>query len=242
MKIAWSIKIPFGAKLKVKSEESVKSGQLIYEYHQNVVERLPLVGWQDLSFENRKIILQNIIKSNIIKGEIIGKTGFFSHNELRSPGSGKCLGVDEFGNIEFENEKDEKYFAPVSAKKIRIEEEKIIFELKGMEFEVDGLNQLKAWGEFDGLIIDDPDKITNFGTKKIVLIVNSLESAVKAEAIGAVGLILVNVDMSKDLEYSDIPIVLMEPEVLVEFKKFVSNQEVKIWLNASMGKVVVVLE
>ena len=58
MKIAWSVKIPKGAKLKVKNGEGVKCGDLIYDCHQNIVERLSLVGWQNLGTNDRKTILQ----------------------------------------------------------------------------------------------------------------------------------------------------------------------------------------
>jgi hypothetical protein len=48
MKIAWSVKLPKDAKLKIKEGGNVESGDLIYEYHENVVERLPIIGWQNL--------------------------------------------------------------------------------------------------------------------------------------------------------------------------------------------------
>jgi len=242
MKIAWSVKLPKGAKLKIKDGHGIDEGEVVYEYHQNVVERLPLVGWQNLNSGSRKTILQNIVKKEITKGEIIGKTGFFSNVVLKSPGSGRCLGIDEFGNLELESLIDEIYKAPIASKKVRVEEDKIVFELIGMEFEAEGLNQLKVWGDFDGLIVDDPGKITSLGAKQIIVITDSLEAAIKAEAVGAAGLILVEVDVLKNLEDSDIPIVLMKPEVMLEFKKFIGEKEVKIWLNANAGKVVVVLE
>lgn len=241
MKIAWSVKLPKDAKLKIKDGDSVDEGDLIYEFHENIVERLPLVGWQNLSSNERKIILSEIIKKDLVIGQTIGKTGWFSKNILKSPGSGKCMGVDEFGNMELEKEVDEKYLSPISAQKIRKEDGKIVFELKGMEFEGDGVNQYKAWGDFDGLVIDDMSQIDSQQNKEIVIVKDNIDAAIKAEAVGAVGLILVNIEKLKELEDSDVPIVVMKEDDLAKMIKFIDGKSVKIWLNASAGRVLCVL-
>jgi len=239
MKIAWSVKLPEGAKLKIKEGKSVEAGEVVYEFHQNIVERLPLIGWQDFNSGERKTVLQNIIKKDLVEDEVLGKGGWFSSLVLKSPGKGKCLGVDEFGNIELEKEKEEKYLAPISAKKVRVEKDKVIFELKGDEFEAEGVNQHKAWGDFDNQIFNDLDQISNKQANKIIMVENSLEAAIKAEAIGVAGLILIDVDKFKEFEDSDIPVVLMKKDELI---KLIKNDGVKIWLNATAGKVLVVLE
>ena len=242
MKIAWSVKIPKGAKLKVKNGESIKSGELVYEHHQNIVERLPLIGWQNLGGNDRKIILQNIVKKNLVKDEVLKKGSWLSSIIIKSPGNGKCMGVDEFGNIELETEKDEKYLAPISAKKIRVESEKIIFELKGTEFECEGLNQFKAWGNYEGKVVDDLDLLSSKQIGEVVIVKNSLEAAIKAEAIGVSGLILVDIDKVKEFEDCDIPVVTMKEDEVNKLVKFVDGKNYKIWLNASSSKVLVVLE
>ena len=242
MKIAWSVKIPKGSKLKVKNGEGVKSGDLIYEYHQNIVERLPLIGWQNLGANDRKNILQNNLKKELVKDDILWKGNWISNFVLKSPGTGMCMGVDEFGNIELETEKDEKYLAPISAKKIRVEAEKIVFELKGTEFECEGLNQFKCWGKYDGLVICDLNEIDSEQTGKIVVVKSSLEASIKAEAIGIAGLILNDIDILKEFEDSDIPIVTIKEDELKKIVKFIDNKSANVWLNASASKVLVVLE
>lgn len=243
MKIAWSINIPVGAKLKVKEGESVEVGDVIYELHENIVDRLPLIGWQNLNSSGRKKILQEIIKKDLITGQIIGQTGWFLKNILKSPGAGKCLGVDEFGNIELESEKDEKYLAPISANKIRMDDGKIIFELKGFEFEGEGITQFKVWGDFDGLVVDDMNQIDSLQSKQIVIIKdNNIDAAIKAEAVGVVGMILVGFEKTRDLVDSDIPIILIKDDDLEKIIKLVDGRKSKIWLNATVGKVLVVLE
>lgn len=242
MKIAWSIKIPTGAALKVKNGESIEEGDVVYECHLNIIERLPFSGWQKLNSNDRKTVLQNIVKRNLVKDEILKNGSFFSNITLKSPGTGKCLGVDEFGNIELETEEDEKYLAPISAKKVRVEKEKVIFELKGTEFVAEGVNQLKSWGNFDGLIVDDLGQIDNRQNGQVVIIKSSLESVVKAEAIGAAGLILIDIEKIKEFEESDIPVVSMKEDDVTKMVKFIDNQQVKIWINATASKVVVVLE
>lgn len=242
MKIAWSIKIPTGAALKVKNGESVKEGDLIYQFHNIKIDRLPLIGWQKLNSNDRKTVLQNIVKRNLVKDEILKKGSFFSNITLKSPGTGKCLGVDEFGNIELETEKDEKYLAPISAKKVRVENEKVVFELKGVEFEGEGINQYKAWGNFDGLVVDDLNQIDSLQNKQIVIVKDNIGMAIKAEAVGAAGLILVNIEKIKDLDDSDIPIISIKEDNLEKIIKLVNGETVKIWLNATASKVVVVLE
>lgn len=220
----------------------VKVGDEIYEFREHIVERLPLVGWQNLGSSDRKNILQKIIKKDVVKDEIIGKAGWFSNIIIKSPGSGNCFGIDEFGNVELEGEKYEKYLSPISAKKIRLDDEKIIFELKGIEFEGDGVNQLKAWGNFDGLVVDDLNQIDSLQNKQIVIVRGNIDAAIKAEAIGATGLILVNIDKLKELDDSDIPIVLMKEEDMEKLVKLIDGGSGKIWLNATAGKVLVVIE
>ncbi len=240
MKIGWSIKIPAGAKLKIKDGESVKAGDKIYEYRLEKIERLPLVGWQNLGIDQRKTILQNILKRNLVKDEVLGKNGWFSHIVLKSPGTGKCLGVDEFGNIELETEKEEIFLAPISTKKVRIEEHKVVFELKGIEFEASGINQGKAWGNFELVLINDLEQVGSFQKGQVVAVENSLETATKAEAIGVVGLILVDFDKVKEFEDSDIPVVLMEKSEIEKLIKYVDGKLAKIWLNATASKVLVI--
>jgi hypothetical protein len=186
--------------------------------------------------------LQKIIKQDVMKDEILAKRGWFSGVVIKSPGSGKCLGVDEFGNMEIEKIVDEKYISPISTKKVRVEDEKIIFELKGFEFEGEGINQLKAWGNFDGLVVDDMNQIDSLQNKQIVIVKDNIDAAIKAEAIGAAGLILVNIEKIKDIDDSDIPIITMTEEDLEKIIKLVDGNSIKIWLNASAGKVLVVLE
>ncbi|MFA7300870.1 MAG: hypothetical protein WC069_00970 [Candidatus Shapirobacteria bacterium] len=242
MKIAWSVKIPKDSKLKIKDGSVVALGDVVYEYRQNIVKRLPLLGWQKLSSGDRKTILQSIVKRKLELGEVLKNSTWFSTIIVKSPGNGMCLGIDEFGNIELETTKDETYFAPISSKKIRIEEDKIVFELKGNEFESEGVNQIKSWGNFDSKIIDDMDQVKNIAYGQMVIIDSSLDAATKAEAVGANGLILVNFDKAKEFEDSDIPVVMMKKEEVEKLNKFVDGRPSKIWLNASTGKVLAVIE
>lgn len=231
-----------GAKLKIKEGQSIEVGDKIYEYRLEKIERLPLVGWQNLGSDQRKTILQNILKRNLVKDEVLSKNGWFSSIFLKSPGTGKCLGVDEFGNIELEIEKEEIFLAPISTKKVRIEDHKVIFELKGVEFEANGVNQGKAWGNFEAVLINDLEQVGSFQKGQVVAVENSLEAATKAEAIGVAGLILVDFDKVKEFEDSDIPVVLMEKSEIEKLIKYADGKLVKIWLNATASKVLVVLE
>lgn len=242
MKIAWIVKVPTGAVLKIKDGKSVDVGDEIYEYHLNKIERIPLINWQNLNSGSRKSVLQNIVKRNLVKDEILWKGSWFSGLVLKSPGVGKCLGVDEFGNIELETITDELYLAPVSAHKVRVEKEKVIFELKGTETEVTGVNQCKAWGNFETKIFDDLDQLSKRQKGRVVIIEKSLEAAVKAETIGVAGIILINVVKAKEFEDSEIPVVSMEKTEVEKLVKMAGDKEVKIWLNATASKVLLVLE
>ncbi len=242
MKIAWSIKIPKGAKLKVKNGQSVLEGDVIYEYHLDSIERLPLMGWQNLGLDDRKTVLSQILKRTLTKGEFLWKGSWFNNISLNSPGEGKCKGVDEFGNIELETEKEEIYLAPISAKNIRVEDEKIIFELRGTEYEAKGINELKGWGDFEARIVDDLDLIGKSQIRQVVMIKDHLEVAIKAEAVGVSGLILIDVPKENEFEDSDIPVVSMEKSEAEKLIKIVDGKKAKVWINASAAKVLLVLE
>ena len=242
MKIAWSVKVPGGSKLKVKNGESVKEGDLIYQFHNVKTDRLPLVGWQNLGGNDRKKILHEILKKELTIGEILWKGPWYANIIIKSPGVGKCMGVDEFGNIELETESEKKYFAPISAKRIKVEEFKIIFEFKGIEFEGVGITQLKSWGDFNPEIVNNIDQLSAFHKGKSVVVEKSLEAAVKAEAIGVAGLILVDIPKTKDFEECDIPVLSMEKSEATKLMKAGDGKKCKLWSNASTSKVLLVLE
>ena len=65
--------------------------------------------------------------------------------QLRSPLGGKCLGIDELGNIMLLGGSEGKYWSPISCPKVRVEKGRIVFELKGWEKEAEGISQVKGW-------------------------------------------------------------------------------------------------
>jgi phosphotransferase system IIA component len=242
MKIAWIVKVPSGATLKVKNGQAVSEGDEIYEFHLNKIERIPLSSWRNLNSGDRKTILQKIVKTDLTKDEVLWKGSWLSGITIKSPGTGKCIGVDEFGNIELETVTNELYLAPISADKVRVEKERVVFELKGIEMEVDGVNQLKAWGDFEAKIFDDLDQLGKHQKGQIVIVEDSLGTAIKAEAVGVAGLILVNIDKIKEFEDSMIPVVSMKKSEVDKLSKIMGNKKSKIWLNATASKLLLVLE
>jgi len=108
--------------------------------------------------------------------------------------------------------------------------------------DVSGVNQVKAWGDFEAQIYDELDQLGKRQIGQVVIVEKSIEAAIKAEAIGAAGLILVDMVRYKEFEDSDIPVVQMDKTEVEKLIKLAKDSNAKVWLNATASKVLLVLE
>ncbi|PIU72916.1 hypothetical protein COS78_04355 [Candidatus Shapirobacteria bacterium CG06_land_8_20_14_3_00_40_12] len=242
-KIVWVLKVPEGVRVMIKDGDKVCLNDVVYELEGGSVIRLPLKGWKNLKVSEKEEVKKKVDSRKLVKNELLWSYGWFGLHQLRSPMSGKCLGVDDLGMIMFLSESEAKYCSPITCQKVRVEKEKINFDLEGWEMEAEGMSKIRGWGEFRGKWVKSLSEISS-NIKDEVIVVEGEEAIVaKAEALGVGGIILVGMKTENNFQETEIPIVKMEKkevEDLIKLSK--ESAKSRVWLNPSSGKVLLVLE
>ncbi|MEK7527972.1 MAG: hypothetical protein AAB574_03070 [Patescibacteria group bacterium] len=242
-KIAWVLRIPEGAEVVIKDGRGVDEGEVIYEFRQGNVVRLSLMGWKNLGVKERGEIIKKISGRNLVKGELLWSGSWIKPRQLRSPLGGKCLGIDELGNIMLLGGSEGKYWSPISCPKVRVEKGRIVFELKGWEKEAEGISQVKGWGEFKGVWVTNLSEVPTDIQNQIIIAEGDEAIVVKAEALGVKGIILVDIEVDTDWKGAGVAMVKMEKkeaEDIIRLSK--GSEKTRVWLNPISGKVLLVLE
>jgi hypothetical protein len=243
-KIAWIMRLPEEeVKVVVRNGDKVSEGEVVYELKGGNRCRLPLAGWRDLGVKEREEIEGKVTGRHLVKDELLWGGSWFYRRQLRSPLGGKCLGIDELGNIMFEDELKGKCYSPISSSKIRVEKDKIVFELRGWEKGVIGVSEVKGWGEFRGGWVKNLSEMSSDILNQMVVIEGEEAMVAKAEALGVKGIILVDMEIDADWKEAEIPIVKMEKEEVKDLIKLsLGSVKSKMWLNPISGRVLLVIE
>jgi hypothetical protein len=242
--IGWVVRLPEEAKLKINKDKGVKEGEMIFSGGKKI-NKLPLDQWFNLKNSEKDQLKEAILQKKVIIGDILWQKGIFRKKKIVSPGSGLILGIDEFGNIEYQNEREDGYLSPVSCGKVKIEKNRVILKLKTEEIRGKGLNDRKAWGIFSGLVLKSISEVTTECQNQVVMMVGGDEAMLaKAEAMGVSGMLLVEGDgYSWDECEAEVPLIKIDQESgkkVLEIEK--KNGQRKMWLNSINGRVLVVLE
>jgi len=238
------VRLPVEAKLKITESKGVKEGELIYSGGKKV-EKAPLNLWQGLNKDEKEQVKQLVVSKVVSVGEVLWQKGIFKKKKIVSPMGGLVLGIDEFGNIEYQNEREDGYLSPVTCGKVKIEKNRVVLRLKTEEVRGKGLNDRKAWGIFDGKVVKKISEVESDLNNQIVMMVGGEESMLaKAEAMGVKGMLLVEGEgYSWDECEADVPLIKINQDsgkrMLEIYKK---NGSRKLWLNSINGRILVVLE
>lgn len=243
-KITWSMKLPIGARILVAVGEVVETGQKLADYKSHTVETFDFSGNLAKMGDDKREELNNLFKDKLVQqGEVFHSVGIFK-NKICFPLTGICLGFDEFKNLRIEKTEDEEkeIFSPVDGRVSKIEEGKMVLEFKAKEYEGQGLNGLKAWGDGEIRIINDI-KMLNYEMGEAILFTESLDKAflLKALVVGANAVVVLGNDEIKEVDI-EIPVLRLEEQVWDEFMKSNLGEKRKILVNAKMGKLLLVLE
>lgn len=243
-KSIWVIKLPLRAKVLVEVGDVVESGQKLAEFRSHTVETFDYSGDLRKMSEEKREELNNFFKDKVVKeGEMFWNVGIFK-NKICFPLTGLCLGFDEFKNLKIEKIEDEKkeILAPIDSKVIKIEEGKMVLEFKAKEYDGQGLNGLKAWGEGEIKIIDDI-KSLNYELDDSVLFTNNLAKAflLKAMVVGVRAIVVLDNEEINELDFK-IPVLRLEKEVWKEFMRENLGKSKKMLVNAKFDKLLLMLE
>lgn len=240
----WVIKLPAKANILVEVGGKVEIGQKLAVFNSHTVETFSYSGNLAKMSEKKREELDNFFKEKMVQeGEIFYEMGFFK-NKFCFPLTGICLGFDEFKNLKIEKVEDEEreIFSPIEAKVGKIEDGKLVLEFKAKEYEGQGLNGLKAWGEGEVKIINDI-KMLDYEMGEAILFTENLDKAflLKALVVGANAVVTKDNEEIKEVDL-EIPVLKLEKQIWDEFMKDNLGKKKKILVNAKMDKLLLVLE
>ena len=240
----WVVKLPAKAKLLVEVGDKVDVGQKLAVFNSHVVETFSYSGDLAKMSEKKREELDIFFKEKMVQeGEIFYEIGFFK-NKICFPLTGICLGFDEFKNLKIEKVEDEEreIFSPIEAKVGKIEDGKLILEFKAKEYEGQGLNGLKAWGEGEVKIINEI-KMLDYEMGEAILFTENLDKAflLKALVVGANAVVTKDNEEIREVDL-EIPVLRLEKQIWDEFMKENLGKKKKILVNAKMDKLLLVLE
>ena len=209
-----------------------------------IVETFNYSGSLTKMSEKKREELDSFFKEKEVQeGEIFYELGIFK-NKICFPLTGICLGFDEFKNLKIEKVEDEEkeIFSPIEAKVGKIEDGKLVLEFKAKEYEGQGLNGLKAWGEGEVKVIDEV-KFLDYEMDDNILFTNNLDKAflLKAQVVGVKGVVVFDNEEIKEVDI-DVPVLRLEKQIWDEFMKENLGKKKKILVNAKMDKLLLVLE
>jgi hypothetical protein len=150
VKTRWLISLEKGASPKVKLGDKVGKGMVLAVFHKKRNISVPM---SDLTTKLGREKLAEMLKKEegkrVEKGvEMFKLPGFFG-KKVFWPRTGKFLGVDEFSNFVFEDEKSEtgEVISPVMATVEELGSDKIILSFRAIEFRGKAMQEAKIWCE-----------------------------------------------------------------------------------------------
>lgn len=243
-KETWTIKLPINAKVLVEVGDKVETGQKLAVFNSHEVETFNYSENLAKINEEKREELNIFFKEKMVQaGELFYKAGIFK-NKICFPLTGICLGFDEFKNLKIERVEDEQreIFSPIEAKVEKIEEGKMVLEFKAKEYDGQGLNGLKAWGEGEIKIIDDT-KFLDYELEGNILFTNNLNKSflLKAQVVGIKAVVVLDNEEIKELDIN-LPVLRLEKSIWDKFMGENAGKMKKILVNAKMNKMLIVLE
>lgn len=242
----WVIKLPAKAKLLVEVGDKVETGQKLAVFNSHIVETFSYSGNLAKMSEEKREELDNFFKEKEVKeGEVFYELGIFK-NKICFPLTGICLGFDEFKNLKIEKIEDEEkeVFSPIEAIVGKIEDGKMVLEFKAEDYEGQGLNGLKAWGEGEVKVIDEV-KFLDYVMEDNILFTNNLTKAflLKAQVVGVRAVVVLDsAEQNVEEVDLDIPVLKLEKQTWDQFMRENLGKKRKMLVNAKMDKVLLVLE
>jgi len=240
----WVIKLPAKVKLLVEVGDKVETGQKLAVFSSHTVETFSYSGNLAKINEEKREELDNFFREKKVQaGELFYDIGIFK-NKICFPLTGICLGFDEFKNLKIEREEDEEkeIFSPIEANVAKIEDGKMVLEFGAKEYEGQGLNGSKAWGEGEIKIIDDI-KFLDYELEDGVLFTNNLNKSflLKAQVVGVKAVVTQDNEEIKEIDLN-LPVLRLKNQTWDEFMGENAGKTKKMLVNAKMDKLLLVLE
>lgn len=251
IKAKWVVRIPEeNIKVTVKEGSEVKEGDVLAVLKSAVIETFDASYLLSrLSKDNLGRMIDTWQGKKVAEGEVLfAGEGLFS-KKVYSPIEGIFNGVDEFGNLLYEIEREEKreILSPVKAKISKIEKEKITMEFRALEIKGEGLGGERTWGDSNFEMITKIGDINSELAGKVILMPElSPAGIIKAEVVGVSGVVTLASDKNQDILEGtgvNLPILALDS---TEWKKVEALKDqnccYRMLLNPRMGRVLLVVE
>lgn len=246
VKASWIISIPYGAVLKVKKNEKVTCGQVLFE---GTIENEKVVSMQGQLKGLSADIIKEINTVNNQKdlkiGDVIYESkGWFS-KKITSPENGKFGVIDELLNLHLVvGSEKRRGISPTEAVVGEITEDELKLEFMAEEYLGRGLNTNKVWVSNGFKKIHNITDI-NFDCKDRIIIVEKLDETtrLKAEVVG-VGAVIV-LDENNETEDArinfKIPGLAVSREIYDQLLGQVGQVGVRALVNGNSGRLLLVV-
>ncbi|MDP4009455.1 MAG: hypothetical protein Q8P53_00530 [Candidatus Shapirobacteria bacterium] len=240
----WVIGFPKNTKILVKVGDSVDKDSILFSY---LIEETINV---DASIFFSRIKKEKLEEFNfkwkdkaIKEGDLLFETSGVFRKKIVSPCNGRFVGLDEFYNIKFEIDSEERkeVKSPVKAKIDSIEEDKLVLKFKAIEFEGSALVEGKAWGMSDLKILNKISEL-NYSLEGSIIFTNNLDESFlsKAEVVGVAGVVVIGDYKDYELE-NNLPILNIEEKTWNNLKDFLGKRE-QLFLNSKKNRLLIVVE
>lgn len=242
VKAKWIAKVLPGARVVVKTGDSVKCGEKLIDFGKTKEEKYDASEiLTKVKEEKVKLFLEEWKGKRVNKDELMFTTGGLLPKRIYSPFVGTFVGMDEFFNLKFITETDEKedILSPVTGKVVKVEKDKLELEFKALAFEGKSVVDGRVWGEMEFKVYDKVSDLTNRLEGKVILTSSSAPLFfMKAEVIGVAGVVTCE-EFEVDSSETEIPILFLKKGVwsdLVDLSKEVK----KVLLNSKAGRLLVI--
>jgi hypothetical protein len=242
VKTKWVITIQPGSKVLVKSGDEVNEGQKLIEMKMVTEKVVSLTADYDrLSNNDWDQLKTKLIGLEVVKGQnIFGNGNEYNKNPI-SVVSGKIVKVDEFKNVYIQSIDEEVKIvsSPVKAKVIKIDDETLTLEFRAEEYPGEGVTEGKVWASGGLKFVEKLADISVKDSGRIIL-VDELNQAmlIKAGVVGIKGVVVMDSGVhSETVKYvSDLPILKVNGDSFFRLRKFGVDEDSRMLLNASGGR------
>jgi len=244
VKTRLAVKIPKGGEILVKKGSKVEKDEVLVRFGKKNIKLIDasrlLSKIPQTKLDEWKVTM---IGKEVNIGDVLVMMGKVLPKVLKTPVSGKIVGIDDFLNIVIEEgmELITEIKSPVKSMVKKMKDNKIVLEFKAKKFMGQIIKEKRAWGELGESVIS---KITDLGSgfRNKILFTNIDDSSLvnKAEALEVSGILYFG-DKIWNLTDKDCPAVLkIDVETAKDLlKKCGGNRAL---INGKKGKLLVVVE
>ena len=242
VKTKWVIGLEKGTILKVRPGDRVERGTVLAILEKKNKISVPMVGLVSrLGKERLSEKLKGEEGKKVKKGEVMFKLPGFLGKKIFWPETGKFLGIDEFANFIFEEEKKEKdeVLSPVTARVEEVGSDKMVLSFRAIEFRGRPVVETKIWCESN---LEETETLVDLDCSDEAGLVfrQSLDEVflAKAEVMSVAG--VVSMESADEVEVN-LPVLFLSKKDWESLAGMMDGTKKQMLLNTRVGRLLVVV-